>query len=100
MVGGRAGAAPSAGALGIGPVTARPFGLPSNACPGVLALHAGIYLPIYISFSCLTLSLYHLEVGWSLLSLCVVSLANSVCVCLRTSFTIVVSCLVFRLIAL
>ena len=47
------------------------------------ALHAA-------RFSCLSLSLYHLEVGWSL---CVVSPANSVRVCLRTCFTTIVSCL-------
>ena len=38
--------------------------------------------------------------GLVLLSLCVVSLANSLCVCLRTCFTILLSYLVFRLIAL
>ena len=38
--------------------------------------------------------------GLVLLSLCVVSLTNSVCVSLRTCFTIILSSLVFRLIAL
>ena len=52
------------------------------------ALHAA-------RFSCLTLSLYPLEVGWFLYPLGVVSLANSECICLRTCFTIILSYLIF-----
>ena len=54
------------------------------------ALHAA-------RFSCLCLSLYHLEVGWSLCPLVLFPWPRA---CVGTCFTIIVSCPVFRLIAL
>ena len=54
---------------------------------------------ISVSLS-LSLNLVSFRGGLVPLSLRVVSLANSVRVCLRTCFTVIVSCLVFRLIVL
>ena len=97
--------APAAEQPRINGMALRLMGKSSLAYPRGPCLYEHTWQHMDSCLACNTLQLLDFAIvsfrgGLVLLSLFVVSLANSVCVCLRTCFTILLSYLVFRLIAL